>query len=123
MESVTDLQKMYEQDIRPLPEDERQKKLAEIGESMQPGMPPRENPLIHRNIDVVYGRGSTANASCVIRSVNAYLMTGVIQAATANFLMGGRQATAGFTSACQAVGYREMLGQIENFGLCKIETN
>ena len=123
MESVTDLQKMYEQDIKPLPEDERQKKLAEIGESMQPGMPPRENPLVHRNIDVVYGRGSTATASCVIRSVNAYLMTGVIQAATANFLMGGRQATAGFTSACQAVGYREMLGQIENFGLCKIETN
>jgi Family of unknown function (DUF5938)/Saccharopine dehydrogenase NADP binding domain len=122
MENVTAMQQMYENDIKPLPEDEQQKKLAEIGEAMQPGMPPRENPLVHRNIDVVYGRGSTANTSCVIRSINAYLMTGVIQAATAYYLMGGRQMTAGFTSACQAVGYREMLGQIENFGLCQVET-
>jgi hypothetical protein len=123
MEQVTAMQQMYEAEIKPLPEAEQQKKLAEIGESMQPGMPPRENALIHRNIDAVYGRGSTHTAACVIRSVNPYQMTGIIQAATANYLMGGRQLTAGFTSACQAVGYRELLGQIQNFGLCQVETN
>jgi hypothetical protein len=38
-------------------------------------------------------------------------------------LMGGRQLTAGFTFTCQAVGYRELLGQLQNFGLCQVETN
>jgi len=123
MESVVAMQQMYEADIKPLPEDEQQKKLAEIGESMQPGMPPRENALIHRNIDVVHGRGSTVSSSCTIRSINPYQMTGIIQAATADYLIGGRQLSAGFTSACQAVGYRELLGQIQNFGLCQVETS
>ena len=120
MEQVTAMQQMYEADIKPLPEEEQQRKLAEIGESMQPGMPPRENALVHRNADIVHGRGSAVSTSCVIRSVNPYQMTGVIQAATANYLMGGRQMSAGFTSACQAVGYRELLGQIQNFGLCQV---
>lgn len=123
MEQVTALQQMYEADIRPLPADEQQRRLAEIGESMQPGMPPRENALIHRNVDVVHGRGSTSSAHCIIRSVNPYQMTGVIQAAAASYLTGGRQHSAGFSSVCQAVGHREMLGQIQAFGLCQVESH
>lgn len=123
MEQVTAMQQMYENDIKPLPEDEQKVKLAAIGESMQPGMPPRENRLVHRNVDVVYGRGSTHAASCTIRSVNPYQLTGILHAAVANYLIGGRQLASGFTSACQAVGYRELLGQIQNFGLAQVETN
>ena len=76
-------------------------------------MPPRENALIHRNTDVVYGRGGNDSVQVTIRSFNPYIMTGVIQAAVANYLIGGRQQSAGFTSACQAVGYRELLGQMQ----------
>jgi len=123
MEQVTAMQQMYEADIKPLPEEEQKEKLAAIGESMQPGMPPRENRLVHRNVDAVYGRGSATASSCIIRSVNPYQLTGILQAATANYLMGGRQLSAGFTSACQAVGYQELLGQLQNFGLCQVETN
>jgi len=123
MEQVTAMQQMYENDIKPLPEEEQKQKLAAIGESMQPGMPPRENRLVHRNVDVVYGRGSTHSASCIIRSVNPYQLTGILHAATANYLLGGRQLDAGFLSACQAVGYQELLGQLQNFGLCQVETN
>lgn len=122
MEQVVAMQQMYEADIKPLPEAEQQTKLAAIGESMQPGMPPRENPLVHRNVDAVYGRGTTTANACIIRSINPYQMTGVIQAAAASYLIGGRQLSAGFSSVCQAVGYREMLGQIQNFGLCQVET-
>jgi hypothetical protein len=46
----------------------------------------------------------------------------VAQAATANYLINGQQLSAGFSSACQAVGYRELLGQFQNFGLCELET-
>lgn len=123
MESVVAMQQMYETELKPLPEAEQQERLKAIGEGMQPGMPPRENALIHRNTDVVHGRGGNTASSCIIRSFNPYLMTGVIQAATANFLIGGHQLSAGFTSACQAVGYRELLGQIQNFGMCQVETN
>ena len=122
MEQITAMQQMYEAEIKPLPTEEQQKKLAEIGQSMQPGMPPRENALVHRNVDAVYGRGSTHSSACIIRSVNPYQMTGIIQAATANYLIGGRQLSAGFSSVCQAVGHREILGQIQNFGLCQVET-
>ena len=123
MEQVTAMQQMYENEIKPLPEDEQKAKLAAIGEQMQPGMPPRENRLVHRNVDVVYGRGSTHSASCIIRSINPYQMTGILQAAVANYLMGGHQFASGAVSACQAVGYRELLGQLQNFGLAQVETN
>jgi Family of unknown function (DUF5938)/Saccharopine dehydrogenase NADP binding domain len=121
MEQVVAMQESFESDMKGLPEDEQKEKLKVIAEGIQPGMPPRENALIHRNTDVVYGRGGNTSVQVTIRSFNPYIMTGVIQAAVANYLIGGRQQSAGFTSACQAVGYREILGQIQNFGLCQVE--
>ena len=116
MEQVVSLQEMYEAELKPLPKAEQQEKLKAIGEQIQSGMPPRENALVHRNTDHVSGRGSLGTASCTIRSMNPYQMTGVIQAAFANYLIGGYQRMAGFCSAVQAVGHREMLGQLQNFG-------
>ena len=123
MEQVVALQEMYENDLRSLPPEEQREKLKAIAEGIQPGMPPRENPLQHRNTDVVHGRAGNLSTTCTIRSYSPYVMTGVIQAATANYLLGGHQLTAGFASACQAVGHRELLGQLQNFGLCEIETS
>lgn len=122
MEQVVAMHEMYESDLKQLPAEEQQEKLKAIGESIQPGMPPRENPLVHRNTDVVHGRGGNASTTCIIRSFAPYLMTGVLQAATANYLLNGHQESAGFSSACEAVGYRELLGQLQNFGLCQLET-
>lgn len=122
MEQVVAMQGMYEADIKDLPEAEQQEQLKTIAEGMQPGMPPRENPLVHRCTEVVVGRGGNTSSSCTLRSFMPYFVTGVLQAATANFLIHGQQLDAGFTSACQAVGYRELLGQLQNHGLCSIET-
>jgi hypothetical protein len=120
MEALIQMQHLYETEIKTLPEEQQAEKLKGLGESMQPGMPPRENPLVHRNIDVVHGRGGNAAVSCEIRSVMPYQTTGLIQAATANFLLGGHQFTAGFTSACEAVGHNEIFGQVQNFGLAEM---
>jgi hypothetical protein len=119
-EQVIAMQQMYEKDIKPLAPPERAARIKAIGESIQPGMPPRENPLVHRCVEHVEGRGGNRSASCTIRSFMPYLLTGVVQAATANFLIGGRQLAAGFVSACQAVGHHEILGQLQNFGLVEI---
>lgn len=121
MEALVQMHQMYEADIKPLPKEQQAEKLKDLAESMQPGMPPRENPLVHRNTDVVHGRGGNAAVSCTIRSVMPYQATGVLQAATANFLLGGHQNSAGFTSACAAVGHNELFGQVRNFGLAEME--
>jgi len=121
MEKVIGMQTMYESDLKDLPEDVQKEQLKAIGESIQPGMPPRENPLVHRAVDFVKGTGATHSASCTIRSVTPYLLTGVVQAATAKFLIEGYQLESGFVSACQAVGYRELFGQLQNFGLAQID--
>ena len=122
MEQVVAMQEMYESDLKALPEEEQAEKLKAIGESIQAGMPPRENPLLHRNTDVVHGRGGNTSTTAILRSFMPYLLTGVVQGATANYLINGHQMTAGFSSACQTVGYRELLGQLQNFGLCELET-
>jgi short subunit dehydrogenase-like uncharacterized protein len=121
MEQVVMMQATYEQELKQLPEQERAAKLSDIAEQMQAGMPPRENPLVHRCVDHVEGRGGNTTASCTIRSFNPYQITGVVQAAAANFLARGQQRSAGFSSACQAVGYRELLGQLRNFGYVEVE--
>ncbi len=45
--------------IAPLPKEERERRLAEMANSVQGGTPPRENLRENRTIDVVVGRGST----------------------------------------------------------------
>jgi hypothetical protein len=123
MEQVVAMQTMYENDIKPLSADEQAVQLKAIGESIQSGMPPRENPLVHRCVDFVKGRGGNNTASCTVRSFNPYQLTGVIQAATANFLINGHQLESGFVSACQAVGYQELMGQLQNFGMIDVEVD
>jgi uncharacterized protein YbjT (DUF2867 family) len=120
MEQLVELQGTYERDLKQLPEDERSAQLSAIAEQMQPGMPPRENALVHRNTDHVSGRGGNVTAQCTIDSFNPYQITGLVQAATANYLLNGHQRASGFCSACEAVGHRELLGQIRSFGFAEV---
>jgi hypothetical protein len=116
MEQVVELQGMYERELKQLPAEEQAAKLSAIAEQMQPGMPPRENALVHRDTDHVSGRGGNVTAQCTIHSFNPYQITGLVQAATASYLVGGHQLASGFCSACEAVGHRELLGQLRSFG-------
>lgn len=123
MSHVLAMQTKFEAEIKPLPPKQQAQALKVIAEQVQSGMPPRENPLVHRCTDHVEGRGGNTRASCTLYSMMPYLLTGVVEAATANFLVHGRQLEAGFCSACQAVGYRELLGQLRNFGLVEVATS
>jgi hypothetical protein len=120
MEQLVELQGTYERELKKLPEEERAAQLGAIADQMQPGMPPRENPLVHRSTDHVSGRGGNVTAQCTIHSFNPYQITGLVQAATANYLVGGRQRASGFCSACEAVGHRELLGQLRSFGYLEV---
>lgn len=114
-EKLIALQKHYEENIAELPHDERQQALSDIAADMQPGMPPRENKLVHRTTDFVHGTGSGVRKTCVIHSTAAYQMTGLVQAALAAYMLRAKPKQAGFASPCQAAGHEYMLGAIKKF--------
>jgi len=119
MQNVVATEKHYEEHIRPLSKEERERKLAEMASSVQGSTPPRENTREHRTIDVVVGRGTTTYAQCTMFGTCAYRQTGLIQSFVAHHLIHSAPRKAGFASPVEAVGYRELLGALESFGLAK----
>jgi uncharacterized ParB-like nuclease family protein len=119
MEGVAATEKLFEEQIRPLPKAEQEKKLAEMANAVQGGTPPRENVREQRTIDVVAGRGSTDYVQCVVFGTCCYRQTGLIQAFAAHNLVRTPPRKVGFASAAEAFGHRELLGVIESHGLAK----
>lgn len=117
MNGVADTVKMFEEQIRPLEPAAQEEALANIAASLQAGMPPRENPRINRSIDSVHASGPLGRSHVVIHGNSNYKQTGLLQAFAAFSLIQQRPQRVGFASACQAFGYRELLGQLRGFGL------
>ncbi len=119
MENVAATEKMFEEQLRPLPKEEREKRLAEMANAVQGSTPPRENSYEHRTIDVVVGRGSTDYVQCVIFGTCCYRQTGLIQAFAAHHLANAAPRKIGFASPSEAFGHRELLRTLESHGLAK----
>jgi short subunit dehydrogenase-like uncharacterized protein len=123
MQNVLATEKHFEENIRPLPKEEREKKLAEMANSVQAGTPPRENPREQRTIDLVLGRGTTDYAQCVLLGTCCYRQTGLLQAHAAHSLIHTPPRKTGFASACAAFGHRDLLKVLESHGLTKARIN
>ncbi|HXC44562.1 MAG TPA: DUF5938 domain-containing protein [Candidatus Dormibacteraeota bacterium] len=119
MEGVAATEKMFEEQIRPLPPAEQQRKLGEMANAVTGATPPRENPREHRTIDVIVGRGSTDFVQCVVFGTCCYRQTALIQAFAAKNLVHGTPRRVGFASAAEVFGHRELLGVLEGHGLSK----
>jgi short subunit dehydrogenase-like uncharacterized protein len=119
METVFATEKHFEENIRPLPKPEQERKLAEMANSVQGSTPPRENTREHRTIDVVYGRGTTAFAQCIMFGTCCYRQTGLMQAYAAHTLIHTPPHKAGYASPCAAFGHRELLKVLESYGLSR----
>ena len=120
MENVAATEKLFEEEIRPLPKAQREKKLSEMANAVQGATPPRENSHDHRTVDVVAGRGSTDYVQCVVFGTCCYRQTGLIQAFAAHNLVHGPPRKVGFASAAEAFGHRELLRAVESHGLAKV---
>jgi hypothetical protein len=116
MNGVAAMAQHFEENIKPLPREEQKKALAEQASGVQGDMPPRENRRIHRTLDSVIGRGPNKLVHCVIHGNATYLQTGAIQAYAARQLIVAGPRRAGFASACQAFGHRDILGMLQGFG-------
>ena len=121
MENVVAGQRDYQEKIRPLPADEQRKILSEIADSVQAGMPPRENRRQQRTIDVVSARGGLESIQVVVHGQGAYLQTGLIQAFAAHHLVFAAPKAVGFASPCSAFGHRELLAALEAYGLTRLK--
>jgi short subunit dehydrogenase-like uncharacterized protein len=117
MQGVVDTQKMFDEQIKPLAPAEQEEKLAAIAASVQAAMPPREQPRVNTSLDSVYASGPLGRAHCVINGNCNYKQTGLLQAYAAYSLIQQPPRKAGFASACQAFGHRELLGVLKSFGL------
>jgi short subunit dehydrogenase-like uncharacterized protein len=123
MEGVAATEKMYLEQIKPLPKAEQERKLAEMANAVQSGTPPRENTRENRTIDVVLARGSMEFRQCTLFGTCAYRQTGLLQAHAAHSLIHTPPRKAGFASAAEAFGHRELLKVLETYGLSKMRMN
>jgi short subunit dehydrogenase-like uncharacterized protein len=121
MEHVYATEKLYLQEIAPLPSAERERRLAEMANSVQAGTPPGENSRENRTIDVIAGRGSTEFVQCVLYGTCCYKQTGLIQAFAAQNLVRRAPRQCGFASAAEAFGARELLRVLADHGLSKMK--
>ena len=103
--------------VKDLPDEEKQRVLDEQAAAVRSEMPPRENPRINTSVDSVHASGPLGRAHCVIYGNCNYKQTGLLQAFAAYSLLQQPPRRAGFASGCQAFGHRELLGVLRAFGL------
>lgn len=113
--------KMYHEKLVNLPEEAQLAELEKIGAGMQAGMPPRENPLVHRCYDVTIGTGSVSRVRYAMYSHCPYQISGLLQAYAASRLLRGEPQVVGFQSPGQAFGCENFKGLLERFGYTRLE--
>jgi NAD(P)-dependent dehydrogenase (short-subunit alcohol dehydrogenase family) len=96
---------------------ERDEVLTATAAQVMSEMPPRENPLVNKSLDSVHASGPLGRAHCVIHGNSNYQQTGLLQAYLAYALLQQPPRRVGFASGCQALGHRELLGVLREFGL------
>ena len=102
-----------------LPPDEQYAALVATASQVMNQMPPRENPRVNKSLDSVHASGPLGRAHCVIHGNSNYKQTGLLQAYAAYSLLQTPPKRAGFASACQAFGHRELLAVLTSFGLVR----
>ena len=107
---------------REMAPDERYEALTATAAQVMNQMPPRENPRLNKSVDSVHASGPLGRAHCVIYGNSNYKQTGLMQAYAAYHLLQRPPRRAGFASACQAFGHRELLGVLTSFGLVREPT-
>jgi short subunit dehydrogenase-like uncharacterized protein len=117
MQGVPQIVSAVVEQVKGLPKAEQYRILAEQAAGVMNQMPPREHTRINTSLDSVHASGPLGRAHCVIHGNSNYKQTGLLQAYAAYSLLQQPPRRAGFASACQAFGHRELLGALRSFGL------
>ena len=87
---------------------------------MATGEPPKDSVDVQRSVIVCGGQGRQVTTQFVMNLSAPYSWTGEIGAEAAERLLKGRLRKAGFQSAAQAFGHRELLGVFHKLGYCSL---
>ena len=114
MENVVATTKIFSEQIEPLNLGAQE---AEIAGSVRAAVLPRENPRVNTFFDSVHASGPPGRAHRVIHGNQNHRQAGLLQSYAAPSLLQQAPRRAGFASARQAFGHRELLGALRSFGL------
>ena len=89
-----------------------------IGDQINTGEPPKDDPDVQRGVIVVHGQGRTRTTSYVMNLSAAYTWTGEVCAETARLLLAGELRRPGFQSVARAFDHRQLIRTFNALGFC-----
>ena len=94
-----------------------------IGDQINTGEPPKDNPDVQRSVVVVSGQGRLKTTTYAMNLSAPYMFTGEIQAECARLILDGQLKRAGFQSAATAFDHRQLIRTFNALGYCSALPN
>jgi short subunit dehydrogenase-like uncharacterized protein len=105
---------------RDLPQEQKEAWTNALGNQMDTGEPPKDDLDVQRSVIVCNGQGRQVTTQFIMNMSAPYTWTGEICAEAAQRLLNGQLKKAGFQSAAQAFGHRELLEAFHPGGFCNL---
>lgn len=106
----------FEEKYRSLPPAEQEAVTNEIGGTLTPEEPSREDPDVNRTVISCIGRGNAGGINVVLRGNSPYLQTGALAAEACRRILSGQLLATGFQPATSALGTRNILAAWAGLG-------
>jgi hypothetical protein len=103
-----------------LSQEEKEAWTNAVGDQMDTGEPPKDDMDVQRSVIVCHGQGRNVTKTFVMNLSAPYTWTGDICAEGAQRLLNGKLKKAGYRSAAQAFGHRELLETFHKLGYCNL---
>ncbi len=94
-----------------------------IGDQINTGEPPKDNPDVQRSVVVVSGQGRLKTTTYAMNLSAPYMFTGEIQAECAKLILDGQLKRAGFQSAATGFDHRQLIRTFHALGYCSALPN
>lgn len=103
-----------------LPQAEKEAWTNAVAGQMDTGEPPKDDVDVQRSVIVCHGQGRQVTTSFSMNLSAPYTWTGEVCAEAAKRLLNGQLKKAGYQSAAQAFGHRELLETFHQLGYCNL---
>ena len=112
--------KAFNEQAADLPQEEKEAWTNAVGDMIDTGEPPKDDLDVQRSVIVCHGQGRQVTKTLLLNVSAPYTWTGDICAEGAERLLNGQLKKAGYQSAAQAFGHRELLEVFHKRGFCNL---
>ncbi len=120
IDPVAEAIKAFNEQAAHLPQEEKEAWTNAVADQMDTGEPPKDDIDVQRSVVVCHGQGRQVTKTFVMNLSAPYSWTGDICAEAAQRLLNGQLKKAGYQSAAQAFGHRELLETFHARGFCNL---